>query len=286
MPNNIPIESVISATLGLIESNSVLSKLVHRDAEKGFTGGVGDTVRVRVPKVIEARDGTGEATVFTDIDEGAVPVTLSAEAYSAVRLTDKEMSLELVNFGVSVLQPQSSGVAKFSEKAIAGVMNDQVNDVENTNVVDPAAPLGAIAKAAAEFTRRELDMPGRSLVIGPDILESILNLPALQNAAAAGNTDIIEGGYLTRIMGFDIYVSPFISGVVAFTREAFALANRAPLPSEGAGYASTQAHNGYSIRYVRDFDMSVRGDVSLMSTFVGAAVLDPRRFMAFKIDGV
>lgn len=282
--HNIPVSQIVNGTLGLIEANAVLANLVYREAEAGFIGGVGSTVRVRVPNVIEAQNGAGQNTVFSDIDEGAVPVTLTDEAYSAVKLTDKELSLDIVNYGAQVLQPQASGVAKYCERAIAGVMNAQVHVPDNANTISPTMPLAAIAKAAAEFTRRELSMEGRVLVIGPEMLEAFLNLPALQDVAAAGADEALRGGELTRLMGFSVRVSPYVEGAVAFTREAFALACRAPLPSEGAGYAATQTHNGYAIRYVRDFDISVRGDVSLMSVFVGAAVLDPRRFMAFKMD--
>ncbi|QUX28142.1 hypothetical protein KGD83_23210 [Nocardiopsis akebiae] len=274
---------VINASLGLVETESVLGNLVYRDAEAGFTGGVGDTVRVRVPNVIDAQNGAGQATVFSDIAEGAVPVTLTDEAYSAVKLSDKELSLDIVNFGAQVLQPQAAGVAKYCEKAIAGVMNAQVNDAANTNTINPDAPLSAIARAAAEFTRRELPMNGRILVIGPEMLEAFLNLPALQDVASAGADEALRGGELTRLMGFSVRVSPYTDGAVAFTREAFTLACRAPLPPEGAGFAETRAHNGYALRYLRDFDISVRADVSLMGTFVGAGKMDDRRFMAFKV---
>lgn len=284
MAHTIPVEQVIAASLGLIESNSVLGGLVFRDAEKGFVGGVGDSVRVRVPNVIEAQDGAGADTVFSDVDEGAVPVKLTAEAYSAVKLSDKELSLDIVNLGTQVLQPQAAGIARYCEKAIAGVMNGAVNDPANTNTISVATPLGAVAKAAAEFTRRELSMEGRTLVIGPDMLEAFLNLSALQDVAAAGKDEALRGGELTRLMGFSVRVSPYVEGAIAFTREAFALACRAPLPPEGAGYAETQTHNGYAIRYLRDFDISARADISLMAVFVGAAVLDSRRFMAFKVD--
>ncbi|MFE1101333.1 P22 phage major capsid protein family protein [Nocardiopsis alba] len=282
MANQIPVSQIVAASLGLIEANSVLGNLVYRDAESSFVGGVGDTVRVRVPNVIEAKDGTGAPTEFDSINEGAVPVTLTAEAYNAVKLSDKELTLDIVNFGAQVLQPQASGVAKFCEKTIAGVMNEQV--AASTDTIDPANPLAAIARAAAEFTRRELDMSGRTLVIGPDMLEAFLSLPALQDVAAAGADEALRGGELTRLMGFSVRVSPFIDGAIAFTREAFALACRAPATADGAGYAATETNNGYSLRYVRDFDMAQRGDVSLMSVFVGATVLDSRRFMAFNVS--
>jgi hypothetical protein len=281
MANDFPVSSVVAGALGLLESNSVLSKLVYRDAEKSMVGGTGDTVRVRVPEVIEAVDGTGQATQFTDIEDGSLPVQLSAEAYSAVLLSDRDLTLDLISFGAQVLQPQAAGVARFCEQAIAGVMNTA--SAESTHSISPSAPLGAFVRAAAEFTRREIPLQGRYMAIGPDAFEALLSVPSLQDAAASGNADVIEGGYFTKLLGFQVHVSPYLTGAVAFTREGFALASRAPMNAEGAGFAATETHNGFALRYLRQFDVSQRADVSLLSTFVGAAVLDTNRSMAFSI---
>lgn len=284
MANDFPVSSVVSGALGLLEANSVLGKLVYRDAEKAMVGGVGSSVRIRVPKTIEARDGTGQATVFTDINEDAIPVTLSAEAYSAVKLSDAEMTLDLVNFGAQVLQPQASGIARYCEEAIAAAMNAQSE--ASTETVSLDSPLGAFTRAAAEFTRRGIQLPGRYMAIGPDVFEALLSVPSLQDAAATGGAEIIEGGMFTRLLGFQVHVSPYLNGAVAFTREGFALVTRAPADAEGAGYTATQTYNGYALRYVRDFDIAQRGEVSLMSTFVGARELDTRRVMAFKVGPI
>nr|WP_262391346.1 P22 phage major capsid protein family protein [Nocardiopsis sp. CNR-923] len=137
------------------------------------------------------------------------------------------------------------------------------------------------SKAAAEFTRHELEMNGRVMVIGPDLMEAFLTIPALQNAAAAGSDQALRNGEIGRVFGFRVFISPFVNGTTAFTRDAFALACRAPRVSEGAGKSASQRHNGYSLRVVQDFDMTVRAEVSLMSTFVGAGVLDNRQSMSF-----
>ncbi|WP_431871922.1 P22 phage major capsid protein family protein [Nocardiopsis eucommiae] len=281
MANSFPVSQAIGGALGLLEANSVLGKRVHRDSEKHFGGGTGATVQVRIPKTISATNGMGQNTVYTDINESTVPVEITAEAYSAVALTDQEMALNVIDFGKQVLQPQASGVAKFCEQAIAGVMNTAVTD--STLEISPTNPLGAFVRAAAEFTRREIDLPGRTMAIGPDVLEVLLALPALQDVAASGGGDVLEGGFLTKLLGFDIVVSPYVSGAVAFTPEGFALATRAPGVPEGAGYAATETHNGWSMRYLQDFDITRRAEVSLMSVFVGATLLDERRVMAFSL---
>ncbi|MGW8439301.1 P22 phage major capsid protein family protein [Nocardiopsis sp. NPDC055879] len=271
----------IGGALGLLEANSVLGKRVYRDAEKSFGGGTGTTVQVRVPNTITATNGLGQNTVYTDINESTVPVEITAEAYSAIALTDQEMSLSVIDFGKQVLQPQASGIAKYCEQAIAGVMNDAAT--ESTSEIDPTNPLGAFVRAAAEFTRREVPLQGRTMAIGPDVLEVLLALPALQDVAAAGGGDVLEGGFVARLLGFEIVVSPYITGAVAFTREGFALATRAPGVPEGAGYAATETHNGWAMRLLQDFDLTRRAEVSLMSVFVGATLLDDRRVMAFSL---
>lgn len=281
MANNIPVSNVISASLGLLEANSVLGRLVHRDAEAGFTGGVGDSVRVRLPSIIEARDGAGAETVFSDLDEGTATVELTHEAYSAVLLSDKELSFDLYDFGRQVLNPQAAGIARFAENAIAGILNDAVADSSHT--VDPGNPLSAVARAAGEFTRREIGFEDRYVVIGPDLVEAFLTAEALQNSSASGDDSVIRGGRIGRVYGFDVWVSPYVNGMTAFTPEAFALACRAPEPPAGAGYAETQAHNGFALRYLRDFSVQHRSDASLMSTFVGATTLDANRYMAFEV---
>jgi hypothetical protein len=281
MANTLPVSSLVKGALGLLEVNSVLANLVYRDAEKEFVGGVGDTVRVRVPETIDAVDGTGQPTTFTDINEGTIPVTLSAEAYNAVKLSDREMTLDLINFGAQVLQPQASGIAKFCEQTISAQMN--AASTASGETIDPVAPLGAFVKAAAEFTRREIPLQGRIMAVGPAVFEALLSVPSLQDAAAAGGDDVISGGRFKRLLGFDVHVSPYLDGAVAFTREGFALAVRAPQNVDGASKAATERHNGYALRYVRDFDISQRADVSLLSTFVGATQMDARRVMAFAI---
>ncbi len=48
--NTFEIADVVAVSLALMRSNSVLGECVTRDAEAAFTGGRGDSVRVRTPK--------------------------------------------------------------------------------------------------------------------------------------------------------------------------------------------------------------------------------------------
>ncbi len=280
--NTLEISSIVAATLGLISHHAILSSVAYRDAESDFVGGVGDTVRVRVPQIIEARDGSVDgATQFSDIEEHAVPVELSVEAYSAVKLSDRELTLKIEDFGRQVLNSQAMGIVRKCEQTLAEKMNEVI--ASSTREIDPDNPLRAMTEAASEFLRRE---NGRSdsmvFVIGPALLAAFLNNPTLQNASALASDDVIRGGRLGRLLGFDVYASPYIDGAISMSRDAFALAVRAPESSDGM-HAETQVYDGYAIRALQAFVVSERSTVNMLSTFVGAVALDEQRYVAFQV---
>src|SRR5690625_934689 len=210
MPTNeLAISDIVSATLGLISLHAVLADVTYRDAESDFVGGVGDTVRIRVPSVIEARDGAVDGeTQFSDIQETAVPVELSREAYNATKLSDRELSLGIADFGAQVLDPQALGIVRMIEQTIADEINAAI--AASSREIDPEDPIRALTVASAEFLAREnARADGAVFVIGPDLLAAFLNSPVLQNASAVGSDEVIRGGRLGRILGFDVYASPY-----------------------------------------------------------------------------
>src|SRR5699024_2627144 len=231
MANSIETSDIVSATLGLIEAEAILGRLVYRDAEKNFYGGTGDTVRVVLPSVIPAQDGTGEATEFTDLDETAVSVQLTDEAYSAVRLSDLEATLDILDLGVQVLRPQAAGIVQYVEGVIAEQLNTAIGSA--TETVDPDNPVKAVAKAASEFSRRRIPREGRALVISPGLEESFLMSEHLVNASHAGDNRAVRNGSLGTVFGFEVNVSPDVEeGMVELVSASFALAVRSTSVSD------------------------------------------------------
>ncbi|CAL2059388.1 conserved protein of unknown function [Streptomyces murinus] len=283
MANNFEIDSVVAASLGLLSAKTVLGATVHRDAEKVFHGGRGDTVRVRIPAGRTAANFNG-TTSYVDVAEGSVDVKLTDEPTDAAKITTKQASLDVLNYGAQVIDPQLDAVAKYVEKNIAGLLNEQSKDAKST-VIDPAAdkPLAWITKAAAEFTKREIDPQDRFLAVGPTVYEFLLNVEQLQKVNEAGGDDALSKAEMGELFGFRVVVSPYLEGAVAYHRTAFALANRAPAASEGAGHSATSVYNGYALRVTKDFDAGVKSDVSIVDSFCGSTVLDARRFTAFKV---
>ncbi|MFI5617737.1 hypothetical protein [Streptomyces sp. NPDC051567] len=102
--NTFEITDVVAVSLALMRSNSVLGECVMRDAEAAFTGGRGDSVRVRTPKRRVAQNFNG-TTVYTKVEEGHVQVKLTDEPTDAAAFTTKDMTLNIESFGQQVLKP-------------------------------------------------------------------------------------------------------------------------------------------------------------------------------------
>ncbi|WP_395295412.1 P22 phage major capsid protein family protein [Kitasatospora hibisci] len=268
--------------IGLLEAQLVLGRLVHRDAEKDFSGGVGSRVRVRLPNIVKAQAFTGSVSaIATQINERSVPVELKTHAVSAVDLTDEDLTLDIVDFGAQVLVPQTAGVGEFVEQTIAAEMN-KLSTAANALEIDAAFPRKAVIAAGAVLDKAKVGNR-RYLVVDADVKAAMLADPNLSAVDDAGSANTLREGVVGRLYGFDVYFSPFIKGAVAFASEAFALAVRAPNAPLGVAYAASVQSQGYALRYLRDFNSEALQERSIVSTFVGATTLDANRAVGLKL---
>ncbi|EME98046.1 hypothetical protein J7W19_21055 [Streptomyces mobaraensis NBRC 13819 = DSM 40847] len=281
MTNKIQIDQVATAALGLLSYQSVLGATVHRDAEAEFEGGRGSVVGVRLPKQRTAKNYTG-TTEYVDVEEGIAHVKLTDEPTDAAKLGTRDLSLDIRDFGGQVLMPQLDAVSRYIEKNLATLMNTQSESADAV-VIDPAAPLKAIAAASAEFVRREIDPGDRFLAVGPDVYGALLDVEQLQRVDASGDDSMLSRAEIGTLFNFRVIVSPLLTGAIAYHTTAFALANRSPNANEGAGKSSSQTFNGYAIRATLDYSADVKSDVSIVDSLCGSTILDPNRMIAFKL---
>ncbi|MGW2367346.1 hypothetical protein ACWCZ5_17395 [Streptomyces sp. NPDC001667] len=281
MSNAFKIDEVASAALGLLSCQSVLGATVYRDAEAEFVGGRGSVVGVRLPKQRTAKNYTG-TTEYVDVEEGIAHIKLTDEPTDAAKLGTRDMSLDIRDFGAQVLMPQMDSVSRYIEANIASLMNAQSEKADAIEI-DPATPLKALSFAAAEFVRRQVDPGDRFLAVGPSVYGALLDVEQLQRVNEAGDDTMLSHAEMGTLFGFRVIVSPHITGAVAYHRNAFALANRAPNANEGAGKSSSQTFNGYAIRATLDYSADVKSDVSIVDSLCGSAILDPNRMIAFKL---
>lgn len=286
MPNEFIKPTVIIATaLGLLRRAIVLPALVWTDGFHDFSGAFNDTVSIRVPSRLTSRSralrGTGGARtiVMDDLNESKVDVTLNEAIYSAVPVTDEELTLDISDFGMQVLAPQVRAVAEGLENGLAAAM--QSAPYETTIDFDPTDAYGSIVDARKALNDADVPFSGRALVVGSAIEAAILKDPNFLRADKFGPgaaQNALTEAQIGRIAGFDVYTSNALdeNEGFAFHQTAFVLATRAPAIPDGATFGEGQSYQGLAMRWLRDYDFANVQDRSLVDSYMGTKfVPDP-----------
>lgn len=275
---------IAAAALGLLEREIVLPGLVWRDAGGDFRGAGGDTISIKVPARTQARtralrgsrgsssEGTGIITM-DDLTETKVDVTLDTAVYSAVPVTDEELTLDLTDFGAQILEPQVRAVAEGVENAVAAEMTGASYATNLT--FDGTDPWKTLIDAYTALNKANIPRTERYVVCGPDVEAAILKSDHLARVDQSGSDSALRRAELGRLAGFPVYVSNAIPSNLAFAfhRTAYVLGLRAPMKPDGVPYGASQTGYGLAMRWLRDYDFRNVQDRSLVDTYIGTSVV-------------
>lgn len=122
-------EVIASAALGLLERDLVLTNLVWTDGDFNFVGAKNDTVTIRIPARLKAREygwrnDRSEAIVMDELHEDRIDVSLHKDIYSAVPVTDEELTLDIADFGEKILAPQTRAIAEAVDDNVAALIEN------------------------------------------------------------------------------------------------------------------------------------------------------------------
>lgn len=276
-------EKIANFSLGVLEREIVLPALVWRDAGGSFKGAAGDTITIRVPARTTARtrqlrgarpaasEGTGIITM-DELTETSVDVTLDTAVYSAVPITDEELTLDIVDFGAQVAEPQVRAVAEAIENAVADEMTSATYATTINVPADAEDPFDYIVDARVALNKANVPMSERRLVVGSDFEGLLLKSDELHQVDKAGSDSALRDAAIGRIAGFpEVVVSNALPSNVgfAFHRTAYVLSLQAPMVPEGATYGASRAAYGLAMRWIRDYDFRNVQDRSLFDTYIG-----------------
>lgn len=269
-------DQVARVAVAMAVEDSYLGALINRNFENDLLGGGGKgrTVNVRVPAALIARSRDIDATsaiVLDSIAETTVPITLGEHLYSAVGMTEGDINLDLENFSAQVLAPQVAAVVDAVEEEVAAALRAITLD---TSVAwDANAPVKTFTEIRRLMRVRGVPATGLNVVVGTNVYAALLDANAITDAAASGSTEALREGNVGKLRGFTVVESTRVDDdeIVAFHRDAFTLAVRAPRTSEGAAFGQTISSGGYSLRYLREYDVTTTTDRSMVSTFAGVA---------------
>ena len=268
---------VARVAAALTAQDGFLAALISRDLEDDLLGGGGKgrTVNVKVPTALIARsrgiDEVTAAIVLDSLTETTVPITLGTHAYSAVGLSEGDLSLDLTNFSAQVLKPQAEAVADFVENEVSDLLLAEAED--NSIAWDPANPVKAFTAMRAALRQRGVPASGLNVVVGTNVYAALLDAKAIDDVSQSGSTAALRDGQVGKVRGFQIVESIRVpdGDIIAFHRNAFTLAVRAPKVPEGASFGQTVNESGFALRYLRDYDARYTQDRSIVSTFCGVA---------------
>ncbi|QOP65067.1 major head protein [Arthrobacter phage Adumb2043] len=272
-------EQVAKVAVAMATQDSYLGALVNRNFENDLLGGGGKgrTVNVRVPSALIARSrGIDDVTtniVLDSLTETTVPVTLGEHIYNAVGLSEGDLSLNLEDFSKQVLSVQVDAVVDAVEEDVAAALRAVTLD---TSIAwDEANPVPTFTKIRQELRKRGVPQTGLNVVVGTNVYAALLDAKAITDVSESGSTAALRDGNVGQIRGFQIVESTRVDDdeIIAFHRDAFTLAVRAPIVPAGASFGQSVSSGGYSLRYLRDYDVTKTMDRSMVSTFAGVAAM-------------
>jgi hypothetical protein len=287
MPNTfLTAETILPVALERLRRALVLPAMVTRYGLADFRGAKDDTINVRVPSMLRAREyewrTRNNPIIFDTLEEVTIPVVLDSHPYSAIAVTDEELTLDIVSFARQVLEPQVIAVAEELEAIIATIMeNANYAAADIAYLEDPTSSNFYAAAIDARKVLNDFHVPldGRTILVGSSVEAAALKEDTLRAVDQSGSTAALRNATIGQIAGFNVVASQSVDPdfAVAFHRTAFAFANVAPVVPDGVAQGSSQTLEGLAMRWIQDYDPNYLRDRSVVSSFAGGASVNDGR---------
>lgn len=291
-------EKVAAAALANLEASVVLAATVQKTSGAEFVGAAGHTVNIRRPAMLvgfqEGIDWTagernaGGVIKTESLNETVMGIVLDTHAYSAVDLSDAELTLSLTSYLSQVIVPQTDALVNRLERKVAAALATFPADSRGAIDISAAVTAGDYIKAAqsirfrisflaSDLTAKNVPVGGRFLVLGSQIAGFLMNDPNLTQVADAGTDSALREAVIGKLYGFtlvqDNRVDPLT--MYAYHPSAVQLVTHAPVVPESAK-GSSQSSDGYAIRAIKDYNSATASERSFLSAYVGTTVVTDR----------
>lgn len=275
-----------ATALALLKRNVKAPGLfVHKYGIADFKGAAGDTINIKRPPLLRARDKgwrTANAIVVDDLVQSNIQVALSAFPYSAVHLSPEEATLDEVEYVRDIQAPQVQAVSEFIEDLIVDTLGaaDFVYEISYNpaGTGDIADPRKVALRARKHFQDSHVPTSGRYWLVGSSVSESIAGNDSLLAVDTSGLPEALREGVVGRLGGFIIVeLDALGENESYFVHEtAVAIAQVAPVVPKGAVGGASLNEGGFAITQIFDYDSVNAKDRSIVEAFAGAAVVkDP-----------
>lgn len=273
--------------VSLLNRSLTLPNTVSKIPGAEYAGPNGGTVTVMVPTPLVAREQVTPGTQITWDDVAESPVDVAVKhLYSAVKVTDEDLTLKLVDFGNQVLMNQVQAVAIKAEDQIAAAMNGVAADASFAATASDADTEAMILAARQALSEANVPAGDRFFAVSPDIATRLLSVDNFVRVDASGSDSALREAMIGKLYGFTFVESNGLTAgtAVAYHRSGFTWANFPPsgtTNAEGVDMA-TATEGGVSLRTATQWLPDFLSKGSVVQTFAGASLVDADR--VFKLD--
>lgn len=282
-------EKIAATAVGAIYDELLLPNLFTPASFDEYKGAKNDTVNVKIPGLLPARsyafrNDREKGIEFDEYTETTVPVSFTAgRLYSAVRLTDEQNDFDQIT--VNDLMPkQALAVARGMEHDAA--LTAASGDFE-VIVGNAERDLYRSLIEARRLLRKFRAQGAQTLIVGTDFEAALLLEERFTRAVSSGNEAgaVLRSGNIGNWAGFNIYVSDLIPAdeALAFVDSAFVTATAAPYVPNSVPFGASASADGYSLRWIRDYDSEHLVDRSVVDCYFGSKQVKDRGWVVNEI---
>lgn len=272
-------DKVVDVGLQLLLRETVFANTVWRDAAGDFRGARGDSISIRVPAYAKARTRSlrsGDTRIRDSLNERKVVVSLDTDVYKDVRITDEELTLDIMDFGRQVLTPVMRGIVEqLEQEAIDNAVNATYQNTISFTYGTDDVWKDLILPARELLNKSRVPQSGRTLAVGAEIETAMLETDLFVKANESGSTTALREATVDRKAGFNIISVPGlpIDEAYAYHRTAYVLSSRAPMVPQGAPWGAVRSLDGFAMRAVQVLDSTEIENILAVDSYVGANVV-------------
>lgn len=261
--------------VGALDRTTVLPQVFTKYDGGNFRGAEDDTVSFKLPGVTQARDYEWRTRtnpiVLDKIGRTKVSIKLDTHTYSAVPITDEELTLDLSDFTSEILTPQLVAVVERLEGKVMAGLRAAPFAVTNLNAAAADDPYDKALDWAAALDAVFTPVNGRKLLLGSNAWKWVAKSDDLVKYDRSAAETAFRKAILGELAGFEIVKSARLqpNEIFAVHPTALVLANVAPENPDGATYSARQQYKGFGMRVLKDYDPNFLRDRSIVSTFTG-----------------
>ena len=198
----------------------VFPNLIYKDYSDDFSAKKGDTIQVRKPIVLEARDFDPDTGVTTqDIVESTVDVTLDRIATVDVGIEALQGATSIDDLTRVFIDPAAAALAEKINRDGLSLYRDVYNAVGTAGQTPNT--LAAFAEARKALNLNRVPVAHRAAVWDPEADAAFTALEPIVHAEKSGSTQALREGSIGRVMGMENYMSQGIrhhaTGITAAT---------------------------------------------------------------------